>query len=104
MSASQKARAAMRCMMRHGLWSNRSSRFAAWCAFAGMQLGDDARAASSAASTKRLDALALSSFEEYVRYLRQHTRGVSELELAVSSSRPMRRTSFASCAAPRVRE
>ena len=51
--------------------------------FAGMQLSDDGRSAVERRLGERLDTLGLSGFDEYVRYLRQHTRGVSELELAV---------------------
>lgn len=50
---------------------------------AGMQLSDDARAAVERRLGERLEALRLGSFDEYVRYVRQHPRGVSELELAV---------------------
>jgi len=51
--------------------------------FAGMQLSDDARSAVERRLDERLDALSMQGFDEYVRYLKQHTRGVSELELAV---------------------
>jgi chemotaxis protein methyltransferase CheR len=51
--------------------------------FAGMQLSDDARSTIERRLDERLEALDLDNFEEYVRYLRQHIRGVSELELAV---------------------
>jgi chemotaxis protein methyltransferase CheR len=50
---------------------------------AGMQLSDDARSTVERRLVERLEALGLQGFDEYVRYLRQHTRGVSELELAV---------------------
>lgn len=51
--------------------------------FAGMQLSDDARSTVERRLGERLEVLGLQGFDEYVRYLRQHTRGVSELELAV---------------------
>ena len=51
--------------------------------FAGMQLSDDGRSAVERRLADRLEVLELHNFEDYVRYLRQHMRGVSELELAV---------------------
>jgi chemotaxis protein methyltransferase CheR len=51
--------------------------------FAGMQLSDDARNTVERRLADRVEALDLGGFEDYVRYLRQHARGVSELELAV---------------------
>jgi chemotaxis protein methyltransferase CheR len=52
-------------------------------AFAGMQLSADSRNAVERRLSERVEALRLDSFGEYVRYLREHSRGKGELELAV---------------------